>query len=347
MGQNQQPANRREHSAYGEDHGSPGRGGGLWDTVTGATAGFGAWVGGADLAKISMLSPIEKAKKMQSALENLEYQLAHPLVVASVGRAYRQVTAVAEAVAGDAYHKSNPHERPNDDLLNWNSTPEMEELLDLLESENMYPCWRREALEAAYTLFFEDVAASGNASYLNQLPEPPVGKTVPLHQAVRTTGQQDVAGIYQSGSRLWRCTIWEYGIHKTDGAYVPGASEILGHAEGGRQIVLKNRSTRYCACAGGSFLARVCSPSQDDHPITAQKPSHAPPNVNYHRDALGSAIPRHENRVRRSQKSLSMPHGDSPGVSRAEWEARPVTIEHEQRNSDLELEPPRSDHRWV
>lgn len=203
MGQSSQPAHGRDEP--------PKRAGGLWDTVTGATQGMSDWMGGSDLGTIYMLSPYDKARKMQSALATLEEQLAHPLVVASVGRAYRQVIAVAQAVAGDE-HQHSPSERPSEDLLNWHPSPQTQEILELLEDENMYPGWRREALEAAYTLFFEDVAASGNQTYLNQLPEPPVGKTVPLHQATRKTAQKDVAGVYQSGSRLWRCTIWEYGI---------------------------------------------------------------------------------------------------------------------------------------
>merc|ERR1712151_1135520 len=88
-------------------------------------------------------------------LRELEFQLANPKDVRSVGHAYRRLQIWIERHRYDV---------------------DLPQQLNSLERESQYPAWRRQALQEAYALFFEEAAKTGNALILNELPEPPTSK---------------------------------------------------------------------------------------------------------------------------------------------------------------------------
>lgn len=150
----------------------------------------------------------------------------------------------------------------------------MNQVLDQLESEGMYPEWRRQALEDTYFLFYEDAARRG-VPLADTLPRPAV-----------STGEARHA--FETGSRLWKSSRWEYEICTADQADTRGGLGLAARGDvrngvdasaspessrgAGRKIVPKGSRTRYCACAVdpldillGSVSSRSdCAPATEE-----------------------------------------------------------------------------------
>lgn len=211
----------------------------MGQSLAGGAAGFEA-------SRSSGGSSGRRADDLRAILRALEVRLASPKDVAAVGEAYYEL-----------YRWTNQHQADAD----------LAEVLERLEPEAMYPEWRRQALEDAYVLFYEDVKRLGGNRALEQLPPPPISYMNDFHNH---SNQQDgdadgtTAGWYEYGSRFWKSLRWDYEIRET--APVPVAimarSPKLGMRDHekmdfrearGREIVAKGRSARYCACAADPF----------------------------------------------------------------------------------------------
>lgn len=178
--------------------------------------------------------PHIRAQELKEVLSRLEAELANPTSASSVGAAYRRLSTWTRDHMWD------------DDLVN---------VLDLLKPAHMYPDWRRQALEEAYVLFYEDVAKQGNREILEELPQPPTSeelgyRTLPEGLVSRGVSQGGVFSHgYEEGSAFCVKRKWEYDIKRT-GAEERGEPKRGGGRQAlGRQIVSKNRSDRCCVAA--------------------------------------------------------------------------------------------------
>lgn len=100
--------------------------------------------------------------EFRSMLKNFEARIANPNDIEMVGRAYRTVLDWAKE-----------HDL---EYLDWTcrypQNPVVSEVFEELEADSMYPAWRRQALEEAYMLLYEDVAKQGDPAAVEALPEP-------------------------------------------------------------------------------------------------------------------------------------------------------------------------------
>jgi len=179
-----------------------------------------------------------RAQELKDVLSQLEAELANPTSASSVGAAYRHLSMWTRDHMWDE---------------------DLPDVLDLLKPAHMYPDWRRQALEEAYVLFYEDVAKQGVREILEELPEPPTSeelgyRTLPEGLVSRGVSQGGVFSHgYEEGSAFCVKRKWEYDIKRTN------ASEIAEQRRGGgggggrqalgRQIVSKNRSESCCVAA--------------------------------------------------------------------------------------------------
>jgi len=124
------------------------------------------------------------------------------------------------------------------------------EVLASLAPESMYPAWRRQALEEAYMLFFEDCAKQGNPKALNELPEPPTSREIgyrPLPEALidpKTTRGAAFSNTYEVGNACCIRRRWDYDVIRNGPRPRPGEKRAAG-----RKIVAKDSTSRYCTCA--------------------------------------------------------------------------------------------------
>ena len=175
-----------------------------------------------------------RAGELLGILRDLEAQLADPRDIANVGRAYIRLSDWTRS-------------RQTDE--------DLPQVLKLLSPETLYPPWRRQALEEAYLLFYDDCAKLGNGDILSTLCEPAFRthegpKVLPeamLSAPVRF-GTQPFEGSFDVGGQLCLHRKWEYAISKNTGS--------MDLAVSGRVIIRKQVSERYCMFAGGS-LARL------------------------------------------------------------------------------------------
>lgn len=151
-----------------------------------------------------------KAVELLRLFEALERGLAAtPQVdVRSVGAAYADLAAWAGAHQWDK---------------------DMEGALQWLGEETVYLPWRRQALEEAYRLFYEDVASSGSEQVAD-LPEPPTSEEMgfrKLNEALannRAIWQAAVRGSYQDSTCVLQKSRWEYQIRRMPPAKEGGIS---------------------------------------------------------------------------------------------------------------------------
>jgi hypothetical protein len=172
----------------------------------------------------------------------LEQQLADPISVASVGQAYRQL-----------------HEWTKRHV--WDK--DLQEVLEWLKPDGIYPTWRRQALEEAYRLFYEDVAKEGDPEAISVLPEPPTSEEIGFRRlpealvsgaAVRaplfSSFYEDKSTCPIAGRRRW-----DYEIRRI---------EAKDRRANGREIVPQGvRETKPATATGGyvQAIAQVLVPT--------------------------------------------------------------------------------------
>lgn len=141
-----------------------------------------------------------KAGELHDVLAHLEALLRQPRRVEDVVGAYRKLSDWTYAHQWD------------DDL---------EEVLQKLSTSHDYPPWRRQALEEAYLLFYEDRAQEGNAETLRVLPEPPTSLELGDRRLPEKLMNSRVsrAPLYQNSFEDWsgclRKQRVEYDIRRT------------------------------------------------------------------------------------------------------------------------------------
>eukprot|EP00418_Pyrodinium_bahamense_P060181 CAMPEP_0179187152 /NCGR_PEP_ID=MMETSP0796-20121207/92857_1 /TAXON_ID=73915 /ORGANISM="Pyrodinium bahamense, Strain pbaha01" /LENGTH=204 /DNA_ID=CAMNT_0020891203 /DNA_START=161 /DNA_END=772 /DNA_ORIENTATION=+ len=164
-----------------------------------------------------------KAHELFDLLVALEAQLADPQSIALVGRTYVRLTAWTKEHLWDT---------------------DLQEVLEWLQPDPIYPTWRRQALEEAYRLFYDDVAREGDAEAISHLPEPPTSEEIGFRRLPEAlvTGAASRAplfsGTYEDKTA---CPLnrrrWEYDIRRTQAKDRPAS---------GREIVAKG-----CSHSGG------------------------------------------------------------------------------------------------
>jgi len=166
-----------------------------------------------------------KALELLTLYKQLEEVLSKPSFrVGSVGEAYRQI-------------------------LNWckdngRDDATITSILEILSHEERFPAWRRQALEEAYRIFYDEAAQAG-LSDLNELPEPPTSEEIGFRALSETlvdgqaVQQQIYEGSFADSSLFFRRSRCDYEIHKQEQA----------GAVSGRRIVAKVQS-RYWEAAG-------------------------------------------------------------------------------------------------
>merc|ERR1712232_1155767 len=166
-----------------------------------------------------------KAHELCDILRTLEAQLEDPKVssdFAKIGATYRNLAEWTGAHAQDRDFSS---------------------VLALLAPEEMYPAWRRQALEEAYMLFFDDCARQGNPKVLDKLPEPPTSKDIGYRELpeglvdAKTIRGAPFSNMYESGSACVVRRRWDYEVVRNGPRPRHGDKRTAG-----RKIVPKNSS---------------------------------------------------------------------------------------------------------
>jgi len=173
--------------------------------------------------------PIErKAQELFDRLVGLEAELADPQHLEMVGRAYARLSAWSKEHMWDA---------------------DLGEVLEQLQITPEYPPWRRQALEEAYRLFYDEMVQFGDRQLMADLPEPPTSEEIGFRRLpeaiVSGAAVQEplFQGVYEDRNT---CPInrrrWEYEIHKTKGK---------NQTAGGRSIVGAKQNMATDSCAVG------------------------------------------------------------------------------------------------
>eukprot|EP00439_Symbiodinium_sp_Y106_P081975 s349_g21.t1 len=177
-----------------------------------------------------------KAFEILGLYTQLEAALEKPTAPADVGQPYRQIVAWCKAHALDL---------------------DLEGVLEILASEESgYPPWRRQALEEAYRLLYDEAASSGSLA-LDRLPEPPTSEEIgfrPLPEAL-VSGEAYKQNCYtgcfedQSTWRMYRRR-FDYEIYRVNAAgFVAG-----------RKIVSGTQTRSVCAADVASKVAETLLP---------------------------------------------------------------------------------------
>ncbi|CAL1133323.1 unnamed protein product [Cladocopium goreaui] len=167
-----------------------------------------------------------KALEIQQLYQQLETSLAKPGRVLDVGDAYRQLLTWCKEIR-----------RPNNEVLSG--------VLEVLSHEEGFPAWRRQALEEAYRIFYDE-AADLALEELPKLPEPPTSEDIgfrPLSEELlngQAVQQEIYEGSFTDSSLLFRRR-WDYEIHRI---------QQTGVTPSGRKIVAKVAMSRYFDAAG-------------------------------------------------------------------------------------------------
>lgn len=173
------------------------------------------------LAPERLMRVEEKSKQFYALLMELETALADPDTVVRVGKAYK-----------DLYSWTLDHHNDGDlrFVLSW-----LGEAADY-----SYPAWRRQALEEAYRLFYDEIAKQGDPVALQQLREPPTSEEIgfrKLPEALVTGAAAKVpyfSGTYEDSGG--NCPLyqqqWQYEVRRLSAE---------GKAAHGREIVGKGQ----------------------------------------------------------------------------------------------------------
>ncbi|CAK9042289.1 unnamed protein product [Durusdinium trenchii] len=193
-----------------------------------------------------------KAFELLNLYQQLEEALAKPSAVVDVGEAYRQILVWCRA------------------------HPQCASVLEILSTEERYPAWRRQALEEAYRLFYDE-AALWAAADLERLPEPPTSEEIgfrPLPETLvngKAVEQKTYAGSFTDRSGFFRQT-WHYEIHRISSSGVSG-----------RRIVALSESRYVCAGDVSAKLLHTVLPdeccSAREDPAAAKGPFLLPKGV--------------------------------------------------------------------
>eukprot|EP00747_Dinoflagellata_sp_TGD_P103748 gnl/TRDRNA2_/TRDRNA2_169065_c0_seq3.p1 gnl/TRDRNA2_/TRDRNA2_169065_c0~~gnl/TRDRNA2_/TRDRNA2_169065_c0_seq3.p1 ORF type:complete len:372 (-),score=59.73 gnl/TRDRNA2_/TRDRNA2_169065_c0_seq3:160-1224(-) len=313
--------------AHEESSSSRGRGGGTRDAR------------GVPCFEKRSHSHLRRSDDLRAILVALEVQLADPADMASVAHAYERL-----------YQWTYAHQKDAD----------LNKVLEALELDAMYPEWRRQALEEAYVLFYQDAheAASRNAqgddgsqnADIACLLPPPLSSRVRKELpegGVYSHKAAIFSGTYETGSRLWKSERWDYEIRMigstnhimpgsdvrdatADGPYPLTSGECRrGKIGTAREIVPTSRSVRYCACAADPFAGMVsalgCVPGPRAHGDEVPLGGRPPPPTR--RDAAADLSDDDNESVRsvqRSPRTRPVPLGSGP---LAEPVARPRMIQ--------------------
>lgn len=250
-------------------------------------------VSNSDLNTRIELTPLEKkVKEFRSLLKNMEARIANPSDLNAVGNMYSKLLKWSEE-----------HDLQG---LDWTArhvaNHEVQEILEMLEYEPMYPAWRRQALDEAYALLFDDIAKQGDRSAVEALPEPYIPQEVGyrilnehLLQTFNSKGGVLQGEHDQSGRCYCASKKNEYQIRCGPPVYYDSNRE---KSVCGREIVATGMSERQCCldpisaavnaimpagCVGraGGNLWSILGLDQDstsairDKPVWPQPPSDA------------------------------------------------------------------------
>eukprot|EP00435_Cladocopium_sp_Y103_P005484 s3599_g1.t2 len=153
-----------------------------------------------------------KALELQQLYQQLETALAKPGALLDVGEAYQQLLTWCKEL------------RKSDEVLSG--------ILEILSQEEGFPAWRRQALEEAYRIFYDE-AAELALEELPKLPEPPTSEDIgfrPLSEALlngQAVQQEIFAGSFTDSSLLFRRR-WDYEIHRIQQTGGPGRAQDCG-----------------------------------------------------------------------------------------------------------------------
>eukprot|EP00930_Biecheleria_cincta_P058800 TRINITY_DN4459_c0_g1_i4.p1 TRINITY_DN4459_c0_g1~~TRINITY_DN4459_c0_g1_i4.p1 ORF type:complete len:316 (+),score=52.07 TRINITY_DN4459_c0_g1_i4:31-948(+) len=179
----------------------------------------------------------QKVTELHGLFRQLEDALANPKV-AAVGDTYRKLAA---------WNKDH----------RWD--PDLQSVLEVLSQEHMCPMWRRQALEEAYRLFYDDVAIRGLEEELAQLPEPPTSEDIGFRQlpeallSSAAARQPVYRGSFedQNACMVYRRR-WDYEIRKT--------GEVGQPTVQGRSISFTGHSRYMCAGDVATKVAQAVLP---------------------------------------------------------------------------------------
>lgn len=140
---------------------------------------------------------------------------------------------------------------------------DLQEVLEWLKPDGIYPTWRRQALEEAYRLFYEDVAKEGEAEAIEVLPEPPTSEEIGFRRLPEAlvSGAAVRAPLFSSFYEdKTACPIagrkrWDYEIRRI---------EAKERRANGRKIVPQGvRETKPVSATGGyvQAIAQVLVPT--------------------------------------------------------------------------------------
>eukprot|EP00747_Dinoflagellata_sp_TGD_P221005 gnl/TRDRNA2_/TRDRNA2_92914_c0_seq2.p1 gnl/TRDRNA2_/TRDRNA2_92914_c0~~gnl/TRDRNA2_/TRDRNA2_92914_c0_seq2.p1 ORF type:complete len:319 (+),score=35.89 gnl/TRDRNA2_/TRDRNA2_92914_c0_seq2:95-1051(+) len=209
---------------------------------------------------------LAKAQQLQGILANLEVELANATDLAALGDAYRSFSNWAWV------------HRDDEDL---------DAIMRCLDSdESMYPAWRRQALEEAYILFYEESAKQRNKEALEHLPRPPTSaelgfRRLPLSLTASDSHRRQVySHAYEEMGACCHQRKWDYDIRRNkDEVYRAAVAGGVKRVPG-REITLRDNSARYCACATESgtlsFVDFCCAgrsgPPEGSAPAPEKRP---------------------------------------------------------------------------
>eukprot|EP00931_Biecheleriopsis_adriatica_P077665 TRINITY_DN51185_c0_g1_i1.p1 TRINITY_DN51185_c0_g1~~TRINITY_DN51185_c0_g1_i1.p1 ORF type:complete len:287 (-),score=52.85 TRINITY_DN51185_c0_g1_i1:67-927(-) len=180
---------------------------------------------------------LPKVAEILQLLRKLEDDLANPMSASAVGDTYRQLVR---------WYKAHQFDR------------DLQKILLMLSSEDMYPTWRRQALEEAYRLFYDEVANRGLEEAISQLPEPPTSEEIGFRQLPEALVSRSAAdrsaykGCFEDHNA---CLVyrrrWDYEVRRTSDE---------GFIACGRSIFYAGQARYFCAGNAMTKVAQVVLP---------------------------------------------------------------------------------------
>lgn len=185
-----------------------------------------------------------KAQELCRLLRSLEDQMASVKDFKRLGQTYRDLS---------------------DWTLHHSEDEDLPQVLQKLTPAHMYPAWRRQALEEAYMLLYEDMAQQGNKDAIENLPEPPTSAEIGFRKLPegllnsRDRSHRHFSNAYEAGHPCCYRRRWDYDIRRTSKPVgdLNGDKSKSKRVPAGREIVAKEFSSRACPCAAdplGRFM---------------------------------------------------------------------------------------------